>query len=604
MVLEKPHSLYNYFFLNNNLVDLLKSQRFTRVNKVFIEYEDEIDAKKSFENSKFYYALDAIVNILQMIVYLPTDDQLETFLKKTKRHEIYVDNKNKRKQFELQQKQQQQQHIDEMVNSSTSNNTTSTKVTDESTFDSYDIISSVQSSTNTLSSINVSENENQLPVAPFSPSSNSTNATSTTTATDQDSLSSMIKNIEPIKLIEDHFIREKIGEAVAENDASNKACAKNEKKMETSFDEGIGSTGSLSTNTNNNNNLLKNSPVSPYENANLMLSIPKLSPISYNEKEDILPRANSDTDLNLNDDIGRFDDEADLDVNIDDNEINNLDDDIDFDNDILVNNNPGDEELDDMNDCYETEQNSSNLVVSSLLNEFKGGKYTKVKFSDYINEPNWDEALARTAIESGVNDDDLPPLLVPAGISTTANSHFDYATEVDEALPSYEELNEKAKNTPRTSAGFEDTYGRVNNARFIKSNLISNAEFGTKTLEIKMDKRIDLNEFKAHIDEYLKLSSVNFRVFRMCPNDIECELTSYESQFLYLAQNSKFIIKLGPPLRYGEYVLPVYKLNKPNGNFTYLCDFMIMHGMSVMSHKELLSGDLKDECNLDFPVEK
>lgn len=77
-----------------------------------------------------------------------------------------------------------------------------------------------------------------------------------------------------------------------------------------------------------------------------------------------------------------------------------------------------------------------------------------------------------------------------------------------------------------------------------------------------MDKRIDLNEFKNHIDEYLKIGVDNFRVFRMCPNDLECELTSYENQFSYLTQNTKFVIKLGPPLKYGEYVLPVYKLNK------------------------------------------
>jgi hypothetical protein len=77
-----------------------------------------------------------------------------------------------------------------------------------------------------------------------------------------------------------------------------------------------------------------------------------------------------------------------------------------------------------------------------------------------------------------------------------------------------------------------------------------------------MDKRIDLNEFKSHIDDCLKLGSDNFRVFRMCQNDLECELTSNENQFFYLTQSSKFLIKFGPPLKYGEYCLPVYKLNK------------------------------------------
>lgn len=119
-----------------------------------------------------------------------------------------------------------------------------------------------------------------------------------------------------------------------------------------------------------------------------------------------------------------------------------------------------------------------------------------------------------------------------------------------------------------------------------------------------MDKRIELNDFKSHISSYLNIQNDNFRVFRICANDIECELTSYENQFSYLTQNTKFLIKLGTPLKYGEYVLPLYKLNKSKGSFTYLCDFMITHNMSVLNHKELLREDLKEECNIDIPIEK
>lgn len=77
-----------------------------------------------------------------------------------------------------------------------------------------------------------------------------------------------------------------------------------------------------------------------------------------------------------------------------------------------------------------------------------------------------------------------------------------------------------------------------------------------------MDKRINLTEFKTHVKDYLQICNENFRVFRICQNDVECELTSHENQFSYLTQNTKFLIKLGPPLKYGEYVLPVFKLNK------------------------------------------
>lgn len=77
-----------------------------------------------------------------------------------------------------------------------------------------------------------------------------------------------------------------------------------------------------------------------------------------------------------------------------------------------------------------------------------------------------------------------------------------------------------------------------------------------------MDKRITIIDFKRHIKNYLNVCTENFRVFRMGPNDFESELTRNENQFQYIPPNSKFSIKLGPVLKYGEYLVPVYKLNK------------------------------------------
>lgn len=98
-----------------------------------------------------------------------------------------------------------------------------------------------------------------------------------------------------------------------------------------------------------------------------------------------------------------------------------------------------------------------------------------------------------------------------------------------------------------------------------------------------MDKRIDLSEFKSHVDEYLKIGVDNFRVVRLCQNDLECELTAGENLFLYLANNSKFIIKLGPPLKYGEYVLAVHKLNKVKVYLSHKQpkNFNLMHSFST-----------------------
>ena len=92
LALEKPHSMYNYVYLNKSLNETLHSQQFCRVNKVFLEYEDEADLHKKFDQSKFCYALDAIINMLQTVVYLPSEEECEIFLRKTKRHAAYTQN--------------------------------------------------------------------------------------------------------------------------------------------------------------------------------------------------------------------------------------------------------------------------------------------------------------------------------------------------------------------------------------------------------------------------------------------------------------------------------------------------------------------------------
>lgn len=148
MVLEKSHHLCNYFYLNSSMNETLKSQRFTRVNKVFVEYEDEVDSLRSFEQSKFYYALEAIFNMLQVHVYLPTEEQSECFLKKSKRHALYKQNKAAEKKKHAEQEEQRLKKQQEQ-----------NELSVENTLESYDIISSVQSSTNTLSSINISEHD-------------------------------------------------------------------------------------------------------------------------------------------------------------------------------------------------------------------------------------------------------------------------------------------------------------------------------------------------------------------------------------------------------------------------------------------------------------
>lgn len=44
-----------------------------------------------------------------------------------------------------------------------------------------------------------------------------------------------------------------------------------------------------------------------------------------------------------------------------------------------------------------------------------------------------------------------------------------------------------------------------------------------------------------------------------------------------------------------------YLLKK--GSFTFLCDFVFYTGLSILHHKELLTDDLKDICDIQVPIE-
>lgn len=140
MALEKPNSLFNYVYLNRSFNESLNSQQFVRVNKVFLEYEDEIDLNKKFENSKFCYALDAIINMLQTVVYLPSEEECDIFLRKIKRHDIYMEHLSKKRRM-------QQNDFDETPNQ---------LQVEENTVDSYsyETIGSIQSTVNTFENDN------------------------------------------------------------------------------------------------------------------------------------------------------------------------------------------------------------------------------------------------------------------------------------------------------------------------------------------------------------------------------------------------------------------------------------------------------------------
>jgi hypothetical protein len=524
------------------------------------------------------------MNMLHMVVYLPSEEESETFVRKQKRHNLFLE--NQRKQF----KSSDENECDQI--STIANNPAKSLITEDNTVDSYDAIPSVQSSSNTVSSLIADTDANYSIDNQFSPIS-TTRTLNSMMHNQEDSkmsvqsadtqpktemrLNEMLK--EDLELIEDHFKESEGKPSQFKKNKKSQANANiaewfdhNANEMETSLDEGIGSSGSLS------NNHAKNSPNS--------IDYPKTSPVGFeyrlfeNQKQSELndesdfsykaPKNDSeDIDNDIETNIGdvedrQLDDIANLLDNVDDDDLN-----LDFQKDA---------DLDDK------EPDSASYPNKNIFNEFK--HKNRVSFLstnqndnslDTMNDSSeHNRDLYWTNQDKPNQNEDLNERIKLLDYSTRDNA-FSYSPKrpinhddpivdsyVDD-LPDYSEL-EKLKSFEKKEAKahddddetLADAANRLNERRFIKSSLLT-SELGTRTLEIRMDKRMDLNTFKSHVNEYLKLGNDNFRVFR---NDFECELTAYENQFSYLTQNTKFVIKLGPPLKYGEYVIPVYKLNK------------------------------------------
>lgn len=462
-----------------------------------------------------------------------------------------------------------------------------------------------------------------------------------------------------LNLIENHFRNQQ-----SENESKAAKTAKvsewfdqNPNDMETSMDEGIGSSGSLSNNNAKNSpinseclkmvaseHLHSTSRVSAYigfDEGNIEKMIPPLSDEKHQD----------DYDQNTD----RYDDIGDLDVNVDDDEINNIDDDFNDQARDDLNNLSSEKELEDeySNEFKHSKFNKTTSRIS-VFNE--DDQHQRIEEDDpldnlNLNNPShyhqqqqssilfWsnqntkpssmnddlNQKISKSNDEPDCWDDDPSILTYPPrrnAVQTTAHPYEpvlnvsktddvkspttnNSAVDIDsyDQLPNYAEATQGA-NKPRVFDANDLDLIDKSSTRFITSNLLVNNDLGTRTLEIKMDKRIDLKEFKKHVGSFLKLNNENFRVFRMCPNDFECELTSCENQFNYLSQNTKFVIKLGRPLKYGEYMVPIYRLNREKNSMTYMCDFMILHGMTVLNHKELLCDDLRDEFNLEVSVDR
>lgn len=556
MALEKTNSIYNYVYLNDNMDDLLKSLNFTRVCKVYIETEEKPTNNIKFPESRFFYALDAIANMIQMTVFLPNTEQCEFFELKTKRRRDYIELQNQLFKKSKILKQQSKANPEENL-----------------------ILTAQKTSVNEIP-------ESSIPMINEVEEINTYLSENSTINFDNDTSSKMSvqlnvenfdkRSIEPRKLDQTNY--DELESNLTPNHLKSiDANIKNE--METSMeDEGIGSS------TKSSNSLETFKVSCTMINEDFLATQKKNMDIqnafsTYSQDPDNIKNSSNSVD-NEN-----FEDEDDNETHL---------------GDVAER---CDVDLEELDADWTDVDNNTNINIEEDYNSHDPSELSEINPNSLFDFDNKFSSLytdSSDLIKQRVKFCDSSFAEKPFG--KDLKSYGDL--KVPESLNIFSHDSDQHFDENKTNQNKENSAEKLYKNRFIRSNLSVNEDLGTRILEIRMDKRIELNEFKSHANEYLKISNDNFRVFRICQNDIECELTSHENQFSYLTQNTKFLVKLGPPLKYGEYVLPVFKVNKVMGSISYLCDFMIVHGLSVLNHKELLREDLKEECNLDVEVEK
>lgn len=478
MALEKPHSLYNYVYLNKSLQETLKSQNFGRVNKLFIEYEDETDFSKPFEHSKFYYALDAIMNMLQMVVYLPTEEQCETFVRKTQRHNSYLE--NQRNKVKSPEEDQSEMSLDQ-------NETVSSVETKTNNEDVMELLLKVDQTTinnmvNTFDSEYLNPSKTSTSTSQLISEEHSINAEDDSSSISKmsfqqnDTDESDNKNKQDLKLIDNHFKSDDI---------------------EFSLDEGIDSYGSslnskLIDNTNFNLKLAEDQSKKSTNSMRDYLIIGMKNQDDVDENLNDVGDVDDDDDneTNLGDVVDRCsDDVADLDVNIDDADLNNLDENTinntikDNDSEqynpndfepfsLFKNKNTSDEngDLIEKKTYYDGTDNTDELTIA-VSKSFQRIKQ-RVTFSHegplYVDDLNNTEEDDKNRM----NQDEQTCLDTQNAIDSDRLPDY---SEIDQYMMNSEQFNRQNNDQAET-----DTV-KTNDNRFIKSNLIVNIELGTRS---------------------------------------------------------------------------------------------------------------------------
>lgn len=140
------------------------------------------------------------------------------------------------------------------------------------------------------------------------------------------------------------------------------------------------------------------------------------------------------------------------------------------------------------------------------------------------------------------------------------------------------------------------------NRRYFHAELVEDGD--QRNLNVHVDKRITLGAFKQELEPFVQVSSDNFKVYRVYCNNQEFESIRLGETLAFL-EDGRINIKLGRPLKNGEYRVKVFQLlvNELEPS-KFLLDTIFARGMTILDSKKQVLSELKIEHNMDVPLDR
>ncbi|ELT97116.1 hypothetical protein CAPTEDRAFT_213864 [Capitella teleta] len=199
-------------------------------------------------------------------------------------------------------------------------------------------------------------------------------------------------------------------------------------------------------------------------------------------------------------------------------------------------------------------------------------------YKQYLRNSNPSETETET--EGVVSEEPAPSTTTSA---TTWNNDVDWCVEEDAA--GGEERNEES--------------------RFYQADLKVNPENNEKELRLRVDKRTLFRQLKKYLEPFVGTTSEFFKVYKIYSNNQDIEITYLSESLNSYSDDCRLVVRLGRALKKGEHRIKIHQLavnsEEPS---KFMCEVIIARGMSVLEAKVAIAAELRQQCQLEVPIDR